>query len=101
MLVISSFSNNRIIRSRNCFITLSILSGVIGTPLIRLQISLEFGSFLYGCSFNQSLTYGNEVVSNIGPVPVFASYGISPSPYFSFRRICLIFNSVISCGRAS
>src|SRR5687768_7508785 len=77
------------------------IASIIGEPLIRLQISLEFGSFLKGCSFNQSLTYGKEHVSKMGRVPVFASCGISPSPYLSFKRICLIFNKVNSGGLAS
>jgi hypothetical protein len=50
-----------------------IASGFTGLPVIRLQINLASGSFLNGCSFSQSLTYGNEHVSKIGPVPVLAS----------------------------
>ena len=30
--------------------------GLIVPPVIKLQIRLALGSFLYGCSFNQSLT---------------------------------------------
>jgi hypothetical protein len=43
-----------------------------------------------------SLTYGKEHVNKIGPAPVFASCGISPSPYFSLNLICFIFSNVIS-----
>ena len=47
-------------------------SALIEPPVSRLQINLAFGSFLKGCSFSQSLTYANEQVSSMGPVPVFA-----------------------------
>ena len=55
------------------FIIDHIASGFTAPPVYLLQINLALGSFRKGCSFNQSLTYGNEHVKRIGPVPVFAS----------------------------
>jgi hypothetical protein len=49
----------------------------IDPPVTRLQINLALASFLNGCSFSQFRTYGKEHVSNVGPVPVLDSYGIS------------------------
>ena len=70
-------------------------------PVVKLHMTIAFCSFLKGCSLSQSLIYGIENVSKIGPVPVFDSNGISPSPYLSFKRKCFIFREVISCGLAS
>jgi hypothetical protein len=84
----------------NYFITVHRRSGFIGAPVTRLQISRASPSFLKGCSFNQSRTYGKEHVSKIGRVPVLDSYGTSPSPYFSLNHICLILSNAISSFRA-
>jgi len=46
------------------------VSAFTAPPVIRLQITLAFGSFLNGCSLSQSLTYGDEHVSRRGPVPL-------------------------------
>jgi hypothetical protein len=43
-----------VIHSANCFISLSTVAGPIGDPLIRLQFNRASGSFLKGCSLNQS-----------------------------------------------
>ena len=56
VLVIEPFCNNLLILIRNCFIIVHSESGLIVEPVTRLQIRLAFGSFLNGCSFNQSRT---------------------------------------------
>lgn len=66
-----------------------------------LHMSLASDSFLKGCSLSQSRTYGNEHFRSAGPEPVFVSCGISPSPSFSLRRICLILSVVTSWFLAS
>ncbi len=53
---------NDIILDLKYFIIDHIASGFMAPPVYLLQINLELGSFLKGCSFNQSLTYGNEQV---------------------------------------
>src|SRR5918994_3627442 len=77
---IEPFSSRRMILFLSCFMTIHNASALMGAPVKRLHISLALDSFLKGCSFTQSLTYGNEQVRRIGPVPVLASCGISPSP---------------------
>jgi hypothetical protein len=66
-------SNILRMRSLSCFIIVHIASGVTGLLLIRLQIRAASGEFLRGCRFSQSLTYGNNKVSSMGPDPVLAS----------------------------
>ena len=101
MSVIEPSFSIRIILLHNCFIIIHIASGLTGAPLWRLHITLASGVFLKGCSLSQSLTYGNESVRSMGPVPVLDSCGISPSPYRSFNLICFIFRSVTSWFLAS
>ena len=54
--VIQPFFNNLMILALSCPIIVHMASGLTGAPVIRLQINLASGSFLNGCSFNQSLT---------------------------------------------
>src|SRR5215813_11040025 len=77
--LIDPFSMIRSILFRNCLSIVCNASGFIGALLRRLQINLASEVFLKGCLFNQSRTYGNEVVSKMGPPPVFVLCGISPS----------------------
>src|SRR5215469_5056381 len=81
--VIDPFASKRIILFLNCFMMVQSESGFIGAPVSRLQINLAFASFLKGCSFSQSRTYGKEHVSNVGPVPVLDSE-------FRLRRTSLL-----------
>jgi hypothetical protein len=46
---------------------------LVEAQLWGLQINRALGTFLNGCSFSRSCTYGNDSVSSMGPVPVLAS----------------------------
>jgi hypothetical protein len=57
--VIVPFSSRRVILFLSCFIIVHSASGFIGAPVTILQIDLTLASFLNGCSFSQSRTYGH------------------------------------------
>ena len=64
--------------------------------MITIIRYLQFTSKFCILHFKNCMFYNNDIKEEhirMGPVPVFASCGISPSPYLSFKRICLIFKS--------
>ena len=72
-------------------------SAFIGPPVKRLHISLAFGSFLNGCSFSQSGTYGNEHIAPLELNQSRWSYGRVYLTCDYFGLDVVIYHSEIGC----
>jgi hypothetical protein len=71
----------------------------IGEPLYKLQINLafisQFGPFLNGCPFRQSITNRKKDVNNMGWLQSLLHVRFSPLPYLSVSLIYFISSRVI------